>query len=121
MPLGTVVKEEGCIIADLANKDSTFVVAAGGDGGMGNVCFTTPEHKSPREATDGALGEERVLEVELKSIADIGMVIRIIMLLVIVMIIIVIIGWVSKCWQVNIVEMCIKSQTQNRIVPVHDS
>ncbi len=82
VPLGTVVKEYGHVIADLATDDSRYVVAAGGEGGMGNICFTTPEHKSPKEATDGLEGEEKIIEIELKIIADIGMVILMVMMMI---------------------------------------
>lgn len=52
----------------------TFVAAQGGLGGMGNAYFKTPEDRAPNIATEGTPGEEKVVELELKTIADIGLV-----------------------------------------------
>ena len=81
VPLGTVVKEEGCVIADLAAEGAEFVIAEGGEGGKGNVWFTTPEDRASKESTEGSQGQERTLEVELRTIADVGMVNNIILMI----------------------------------------
>ena len=76
VPPGTVVKDKttGAIVADVLHHGEEFVVAKGGRGGKGNTFFTTSTHQSPREWQPGEEGEERVLELELKLIADIGLV-----------------------------------------------
>ncbi len=76
VPLGTVVKdaETGKILGDIVEHGQQVVVARGGRGGRGNARFATPTHRSPREWEPGAPGEERWIELELKLIADIGLV-----------------------------------------------
>lgn len=74
VPLGTVIKEQGHVIADLTAMGETFVAAQGGLGGMGNAYFKTPEDRAPNVTTEGTPGEEKVVELELKTIADIGLV-----------------------------------------------
>jgi len=76
VPVGTIVrdKETDQIIADFTEDKQSFVVAKGGRGGRGNARFATPTHRSPREWEVGGQGETRDLELELKSIADIGLV-----------------------------------------------
>ena len=58
----------------MSSEGEQFIAAQGGDGGIGNVSFVSPEFQSPRIITDGKSGEEKILEAELKTIADIGMV-----------------------------------------------
>lgn len=74
VPRGTIVKdaETGEVLVDLL--EGTFVVAQGGRGGKGNSNFATPQRRAPRHATPGGKGEERLLELELKLVADIGLV-----------------------------------------------
>ncbi len=76
VPIGTVVKDvkKDQILVDFIEDKQSFVVAKGGRGGKGNARYTTPTHRSPREWEVGLPGEQRELELELKSIADIGFV-----------------------------------------------
>jgi GTP-binding protein len=76
VPPGTVVKdaESGAVIADLVQADARFVVARGGHGGRGNARFVTSTHQAPREWEVGELGESRWLILELKLLADVGLV-----------------------------------------------
>ncbi len=76
VPPGTVVKdyETGEILADLSELGQTFIVAKGGIGGKGNAHFKTSTHQTPRFAQEGMDGEERWLKMELKLLADVGLV-----------------------------------------------
>lgn len=76
VPPGTLVKDfaTGEILADLAAVGQTFVAARGGIGGKGNAHFKTSTHQTPRFAQEGMEGEERTLLLELKLLADVGLV-----------------------------------------------
>ncbi len=75
VPPGTVVRDEdGGWIGELLVAGDRLVVAHGGRGGRGNVHFASATHRAPRHYEKGDPGEERWLELELKSIADIGLV-----------------------------------------------
>jgi GTP-binding protein len=74
VPVGTIIKnfETGEVLADLSKLGQTFIVARGGIGGKGNAHFTTSTHQTPRFAQEGMEGEEFTLKLELKLLADVG-------------------------------------------------
>ena len=76
VPQGTVVTDldTGFIVADLKNKDDTCIVAKGGRGGRGNTAFKTQSNPAPNFSENGEPGEVRYLKVELKMLADVGLV-----------------------------------------------
>lgn len=76
VPVGTVVYDwdSGDLLHDFVEAGDRFVVAKGGIGGRGNARFATPWHQTPTEHEDGKLGEERLLRLELKLLADVGLV-----------------------------------------------
>ena len=76
VPPGTIIRDEedGSVVHDLDQPDERFVVATGGQGGRGNARFRSATRQAPNKAQDGRPGEERVLTLELKLLADVGLV-----------------------------------------------
>jgi len=76
VPVGSVIKdaESGETLSDLDSDGAEFVAARGGKGGLGNAHFATPTRRAPRFAQEGLPGEERDLTVELKLLADVGLI-----------------------------------------------
>ncbi|MCK4401418.1 GTPase ObgE [bacterium] len=74
VPVGTIIKEHGKIIADLCHPADRITVAYGGRGGKGNAKFATATRRVPRIAEKGKEGEEKDIRLELRLIADIGLV-----------------------------------------------
>ena len=76
VPLGTVVTDldTGLVLADLTQKDDQAIIASGGRGGRGNIAFATKSNPAPHFAENGEPGEIRNVKVELKLLADVGLV-----------------------------------------------
>ena len=75
VPIGTVVKdaETGKVVADLSKPDQVELILKGGRGGRGNSHFATPTRQAPRFSEDGEKGEEKEIILELKLLADVGL------------------------------------------------
>ncbi|KAM4737295.1 mitochondrial ribosome-associated GTPase 2 [Anableps anableps] len=74
VPVGTVVKEQGTTIMDLAEHGQEYLAVFGGAGGKGNRFFLSNENRAPMMATPGMGGQERVLQLELRTMAHAGLV-----------------------------------------------
>ncbi len=74
VPAGTVITscEDGETLADLVENGERFIIAEGGDGGRGNSRFVSPTNRAPREAESGRPGTRREVKLELKVLADVG-------------------------------------------------
>jgi len=75
MPVGTVIRDSvtGEVVADLARHEQTALLARGGRGGLGNLHFKSSTNRAPRQFTRGEPGESRELVLELKVLADVGL------------------------------------------------
>src|SRR5215468_11710564 len=75
VPVGTTIidTESGAMIADLATDGQRMLVAKGGTGGLGNIHFKSSTNRAPRQSTPGEKGERRQLRLELKVLADVGL------------------------------------------------
>ena len=75
MPVGTLIVDDvnGEIVADLTEHGQTELLAQGGEGGWGNIHFKTSTNRAPRQKTEGKPGERRTLRLELKVLADVGL------------------------------------------------
>lgn len=75
VPTGTIVKDlkNGNVIADLTHHEQTVLIAQGGRGGRGNTHFCTPQNRAPQYCEPGEPGIERELQLELKLLADVGL------------------------------------------------
>ncbi len=76
VPPGTIIRDvdSGVILCDLIHENEFFIVAKGGNGGFGNARFKTHTNTAPRIANDGQVGEAKNIELELKVLADVGLV-----------------------------------------------
>jgi len=75
VPMGTIVRDgEGRILTDLTEAGATWMAARGGAGGLGNSRFSSATNRAPRQHGSGKPGEKRILNLELKLMADVGLV-----------------------------------------------
>ena len=74
VPMGTIVRRDGEIIADLVEDGQELIIAKGGDGGYGNAHFKSSVRQAPRIAEKGEAGDTFEAELELKLLADVGLV-----------------------------------------------
>lgn len=76
LPVGTMVRQDegGRLLADLTSTGQTFIAAKGGRGGRGNARFATPTRRTPRFAEKGEAGQARWLRLELRLLADVGII-----------------------------------------------
>lgn len=75
MPVGTIISdaETGAVITELLEPGEKFLLAKGGDGGFGNLHFKSSTNRAPRQKTPGWPGEQRKLRLELRVLADVGL------------------------------------------------
>ena len=76
VPIGTTIidTETDEVVGDMTEIDQTLLIAKGGDGGLGNTHFKSSTNQAPRKATSGFEGEIKVLKLELKVVADVGLI-----------------------------------------------
>jgi GTP-binding protein len=76
VPCGTLVKDlhSGKVLFDFTDENQEFLICQGGKGGKGNHCFKSPTHQAPNICTPGTDGEAKEIELELKLIADVGLI-----------------------------------------------
>lgn len=75
VPVGTVISDlnSGEVVADLSEQGKRVLLARGGRGGLGNIHFKSSVNRAPRKCTSGEMGEERELQLELRVLADVGL------------------------------------------------
>lgn len=75
MPVGTIItdRETGAVIADLVENGQKLLLAQGGEGGWGNIHFKSSTNRAPRQRTEGKTGDRFELQLELKVLADVGL------------------------------------------------
>lgn len=75
MPVGTIIRdaETGDVLAEMLEPDQPVLIAKGGDGGFGNLHFKTSTNRAPRQKTPGWPGESKKLQLELRVLADVGL------------------------------------------------
>ena len=73
VPVGTVIYEDDQLLVDLDSEGATFMIAKGGIGGKGNIHFKTPWNQAPTHAEPGTPGQRRTIRMELKLLADVGL------------------------------------------------
>lgn len=75
MPVGTIITDRntGAVIADLVENGQKQLLAQGGEGGWGNIHFKSSTNRAPRQRTEGKTGERFELQLELKVLADVGL------------------------------------------------
>jgi GTP-binding protein len=75
MPVGTVItdRNSGALVADLTEHGQRVLLAKGGAGGLGNIHFKSSTNRAPRQQTDGEEGQARELQLELRVLADVGL------------------------------------------------
>jgi GTP-binding protein len=75
VPVGTVIRDEDSdtVVADLASDGQRALIARGGKGGLGNLHFKSSTNRAPRQSTPGEAGETRNLQLELRVLADVGL------------------------------------------------
>ena len=76
VPIGTTIIDTDLdvVIGDLTEKGQKILIAKGGDGGFGNTRFKSSTNQAPRKATPGFAGETRNIKLELKVVADVGLI-----------------------------------------------
>ena len=74
IPIGTIIKEGSITVVDMSRDGQKFLIARGGRGGWGNVYFATATHQTPHEYKAGTPGEHKKLDLELKLLADVGII-----------------------------------------------
>ena len=76
LPLGTIIKnsETKQVIVDITKNNEKYVILKGGNGGFGNARYKTKVQTAPRIANDGQIGQELEIDLELKVLADVGLV-----------------------------------------------
>jgi hypothetical protein len=122
VPLGTVIKEfdpkkkkEGATIVDLDHEGSSYVIARGGRGGRGNKQFATGASRSPTVKETGQPGEEKTVLMEVKTIADVGLVVGPSCIPFLTSL------GIPKRWKVNSFGSSIQCTSQNCFLPIYNS